>query len=172
MVVFPTSAVATLTATIAGASSERLPVISATISITASGAWATPPNSAIIPTTTNGAGLAGMPGRTPYPSRQNDAPSMPPITMPGPKMPPEPPEDAVVQELNRRTERKLRLRAEDRREPEVGPVDGVADDRRAQGRDDRLDFQVVQIEDLRGHQRPAERRPEDCPDAGAHAGRD
>ena len=50
------------TATIAGASIERLPVISATISITASGAWATLPNRAIIATITNGAGSIGMPG--------------------------------------------------------------------------------------------------------------
>ena len=84
--------VARPTATIAGASSERLPVISATISITASGAWAMPPKSAIIATITKGAGVAGMPGRWPAPSRQKAAPSIPPITMPGPKMPPEPPE--------------------------------------------------------------------------------
>jgi hypothetical protein len=75
----------------AGASSCRLPVISATISITAIGACAMLPKQAIIPTTTNGAGVLGTPGRSAS-SRHAPAPRKPPITMPGPKMPPEPPE--------------------------------------------------------------------------------
>ena len=41
---------------------------------------------------TNGPGLAGISGSASWPSRQNAAPSMPPMTMPGPKMPPDPPE--------------------------------------------------------------------------------
>ncbi len=80
------------TASMAGASSDRLPVISPTINITAKGAWAIPPKRAIIPTITNGAAVAGMPGRKPTVSRQKLAPSSPPMTIPGPKMPPLPPE--------------------------------------------------------------------------------
>ena len=88
----PTTKVASATATIAGASMPRLPVISATISMTARGACATPPKSAIMATMTKGAGCAGMPGANGSSSRQIDAPSRPPMTMPGPKTPPEPPE--------------------------------------------------------------------------------
>ena len=88
----PTTAEDTATASIAGAISERLPVISATMIITASGAWAMPPKSAIMPTITKGAGLAGTCGSTPNESRQSAAPSVPPTTTPGPKTPPEPPE--------------------------------------------------------------------------------
>ena len=91
MVLSPTMAVDIATTIIAGARSDRFPVISATMSITASGAWAMPPNIPIMPMMTKGAGLAGMPGSA-APRRQKEAPSMPPITMPGPKMPPEPPE--------------------------------------------------------------------------------
>ena len=49
-----------LVAIIAGTTIENSPVISATISITAIGAFATPPNIAIIPTMTNGAGVSGI----------------------------------------------------------------------------------------------------------------
>ncbi len=88
----PTMNVARPTATIAGASIDRLPVISATISITASGAWATLPKSAIIATMTKGAGSTGIAGAIGSRRRQIPAPRRPPITMPGPKTPPEPPE--------------------------------------------------------------------------------
>ncbi len=44
------------TATMAGARMAMLPVICATMSMTAIGAREMPPNTAIIPTTTNGAG--------------------------------------------------------------------------------------------------------------------
>ena len=80
------------TAIIAGASIDRLSVISATISMTASGAWAMLPNSAIMATITNGAGSIGTAGATGSRSRHSPAPSRPPMTMPGPKIPPEPPE--------------------------------------------------------------------------------
>ena len=62
------------------------------MSMTASGAWATLPNRAIIATMTNGAGSTGIAGAIGSSSRQMPAPSMPPMNMPGPKMPPEPPE--------------------------------------------------------------------------------
>ena len=81
----PTMSVASPTAIIAGASIARLSVISATISITASGAWATLPNSAIIATITNGAGSNGIAGAIGSSSRQIPAPSRPPMTMPGPE---------------------------------------------------------------------------------------
>ena len=68
-----------------GASIERLPVISATMSMTASGAWATLPNRAIIATMTNGAGSTGIAGAIGSSSRQMPAPSRPPMTMPGPE---------------------------------------------------------------------------------------
>ena len=84
--------VASPIAIIAGASMARLSVISATMSITARGAWATLPNSAIIATITNGAGSAGTAGAIGSRRRQIPAPSRPPMTMPGPKIPPEPPE--------------------------------------------------------------------------------
>ena len=80
------------TASIAGARSSRLPVISATMSMTAIGACAIAPKEAIIPTTTNGAGESGTPGAIGASSRQTDAPRNAPIIMPGPKMPPEPPD--------------------------------------------------------------------------------
>jgi hypothetical protein len=91
----PTMKAATPTAIIAGASMPRLPVISATISITAMGAWAMLPKRTIMPTITNGAGSAGSPGAIGSSSRQRDAPRRPPITMPGPNTPPEPPEPIV-----------------------------------------------------------------------------
>ena len=80
------------TAIMAGARIERLPVISATISMTASGAREMPPKQHIIPTITYGAGLWPMEGTTGSKSRQTEAPMKAPITMPGPKMPPEPPD--------------------------------------------------------------------------------
>ena len=49
------------------------------------------PKQAIIATTTNGAGECGTAGR-PSHRRQTAAPRKPPMTMPGPKMPPDPPE--------------------------------------------------------------------------------
>ena len=88
----PTTSVAMPIASIAGPSIARLSVISATMSITASGAWATLPKSAIIATITNGEGSTGTPGAIGSRSRQIPAPSSPPMTMPGPKTPPEPPE--------------------------------------------------------------------------------
>ena len=96
----PTTNVARPTAIIAGASIERFPVISATMSMTASGAWATLPKSAIIATITNGAGLVGMAGAIGSSRRQIPAPRRPPITMPGPKTPPEPP-DPIESEVER-----------------------------------------------------------------------
>ena len=45
-----------------------------------------------MPTITNGAGSAGTPGAIGSRRRQIAAPSRPPMTMPGPKMPPEPPD--------------------------------------------------------------------------------
>ncbi len=92
MLLLPTTNVARPTATIAGASIERLPVISATMSMTASGAWATLPKRAIIATITNGAGSAGIAGAIGSRSRQIAAPSRPPMNIPGPKIPPEPPD--------------------------------------------------------------------------------
>ena len=85
---------ATATATIAGASNERLPVISPTMSIIARGAWAMLPKTAIIPMMTNGPGSAGKPGRS-WKSRQKRAPVIPPATIPGAKMPPAAPEPTV-----------------------------------------------------------------------------
>src|SRR6201997_5128028 len=80
------------TATIAHGTTENDVVISATMIITASGACATLPKHAIMPTTTNTPGLSGSHGAcTNSPSRQIAAPVNPPITMPGPKMPPDPP---------------------------------------------------------------------------------
>ena len=54
-------AVEMATTIMAGASSDRFPVISATINITASGAWAIPPNMPIIPMMTKDVGFGGMP---------------------------------------------------------------------------------------------------------------
>ena len=79
-------------ASIAGASIARLSVISATMSITARGARAVLPKSAIMATMTNGDGSDGTPGATGSRSRQMPAPSSAPMNMPGPKMPPDPPE--------------------------------------------------------------------------------
>jgi len=84
--------VASPTASIAGASAVSEPVISATINITASGARQIDPKVAIIPTMTKGAGLCGTAGAIGSSTRQTAAPVNAPITMPGPKMPPEPPE--------------------------------------------------------------------------------
>ena len=80
------------TAMIAPGTTENDPVISATMIITASGAWATLPKHAIMPTTTKMPGCrAPRAASTSSPSRQIAAPTNPPMTMPGPKMPPEPP---------------------------------------------------------------------------------
>ena len=79
-------------ASIAGASMARLSVISATMSITASGARAVLPKSAIIATMTNGEGSVGTPGAIGSRSRQIPAPSRAPMNIPGPKIPPDPPE--------------------------------------------------------------------------------
>ena len=83
--------IATPTETIAGGSMPRSPVISATMSITARGAWAMLPKRAIMPTITNGAGSTGMSGATGASRRQMPAPTSPPMTMPGPNTPPDPP---------------------------------------------------------------------------------
>jgi hypothetical protein len=64
---------------------------SATINITASGAWVTLPKQAIMPTTTNGAGEWATAGRS-CASRQTAAPRKPPMTIPGPKIRPDPPD--------------------------------------------------------------------------------
>ena len=88
----PTMSVAMPTATIAGAISERFPVISATMIIVAMGMCPMLPKLAIMPTMTNGAGLSGTPGAKCSSRRQTAAPTSAPMTMPGPKMPPEPPE--------------------------------------------------------------------------------
>ena len=42
--------------------------------------------------TDQGAGSVGIPGSIGAKRRQNEAPSIPPMTMPGPKIPPDPPE--------------------------------------------------------------------------------
>ena len=79
-------------ASIAGASIARLSVISATMSITASGARAVLPNRAIMATMTNAEGSEGTPGAIGSRSRQMPAPSSAADEHPGPKMPPDPPE--------------------------------------------------------------------------------
>ena len=77
---------------IAPGTTENDPVISATMVKTASGAWETLPKHAIIPTTTKMPGPSGIPGRwNNSPSRQIAAPTNAPITIPGPKIPPDPP---------------------------------------------------------------------------------
>ena len=73
-------------------SSDSVPVISATMSITASGAREMLPKQAIIPTMTYGAGSWPRLGTIGSSRRQTAAPTKAPITMPGPKMPPDPPE--------------------------------------------------------------------------------
>ena len=80
------------TATIAPGMTANEPVISATMIITASGACATLPKQAIIPATTKTPGLSGIPGASARSARrQMAAPTNAPMTMPGPKMPPDPP---------------------------------------------------------------------------------
>ena len=69
-----------------------MPVISATMIMTASGAREMLPKQHIIPTMTYGAGSLPRLGTIGSSSRQTEAPRNAPITMPGPKMPPEPPE--------------------------------------------------------------------------------
>ena len=80
------------TVIIAPGSTENELVISATMIITANGACATLPKHAIIATTTKTPGPLGIPGS---PARsancQMAAPTKAPMTIPGPKMPPEPP---------------------------------------------------------------------------------
>ena len=80
------------TASMAGARIETLPVISATINITASGAREILPKQHIMPTITYGAGLWPMEGTIGSNRRHTAAPMKAPMTMPGPKMPPDPPE--------------------------------------------------------------------------------
>ena len=84
--------VATPTAISAGARTSMDPVISATINITAMGAREMLPKQAIIPTITKAAGSWGMPGAKGSSSRQTPAPVNAPMTRPGPKTPPEPPD--------------------------------------------------------------------------------
>ena len=80
------------TAIIAPGTTENDVVISATMIVTASGAWATLPKQAIIATTTKTPGPSGIPGAPAKSARrQIAAPTNAPMTMPGPKMPPEPP---------------------------------------------------------------------------------
>ena len=63
--------------------------------MTAIGAFATPPNSAIMPTITKGAGVAGSQPTRPCSTPQNAPPSMPPMNRPGANTPPLPPEPIV-----------------------------------------------------------------------------
>src|ERR1700758_1544358 len=80
------------TARIAPGTTEKEPVISATMIMTANGARATLPKHAIIPTTTKIPGPSGTPGRPDSsPSRQTAAPTKAPTTIPGPNRPPDPP---------------------------------------------------------------------------------
>ena len=80
------------TAIMAAGITENDPVISATMIITASGACATLPKQAIMATMMNTPGVSGSAGApTRSASRHIAAPTNAPITMPGPKMPPEPP---------------------------------------------------------------------------------
>src|ERR1700751_895194 len=80
------------TARIAPGTTEKEPVISATMIMIASGARATQPKHVIIATTTNTPGSWGTPGRPDSsPSRQMAAPTKAPITIPGPNSPPDPP---------------------------------------------------------------------------------
>src|SRR5689334_17945188 len=80
------------TPTAAAGTTENEPVISATMIMTANGAWATLPKQAIIATTTNTPGPSGIAGAPLISAdRQIAAPVNAPITTPGPKMPPDPP---------------------------------------------------------------------------------
>jgi len=88
----PDDEVAIPTAIMAGATTSRDPVISATIKMTAIGAREMLPKQAIMPTITKVAGSWGMPGAKGSSRRQTPAPRNPPMTRPGPKIPPEPPE--------------------------------------------------------------------------------
>ena len=58
------------------------------------------PKQAIIPTTMNGAGNDGMPGATSCRRRHTPRPTKPPMNMPGPKIPPDPP-DPIESEVAR-----------------------------------------------------------------------
>ena len=78
-----------------GASSERVPVISLTMRMTAIGTRPTPANSAIIPTITRGPGTGIIPGATEFSTTQNAAPTNPPTTSEGAKTPALPPEPTV-----------------------------------------------------------------------------
>ena len=80
------------TASMAGGIASKEAVIDATKSITASGAREMLPKHAIIPTITKIVGLCGIHGANGSSTRQTAAPTNPPITKPGPKIPPEPPE--------------------------------------------------------------------------------
>jgi hypothetical protein len=111
----------------AGGSRARLLVISATISIRPRGAWATLPKQAIMPTTMKEAGTPGMPGATVCTSRQRPSPRKPPMTMPGPKMPPEPPDpiDSEVVRIftsGRASTTQMALAARARRCPGAGRI--------------------------------------------------
>jgi hypothetical protein len=92
MVESPTTRAAVPRAIIAGGRRARLPVISATMSITPRRAWEMLPKQATIPTIMKGAGLSGTDGATGCRRCHIPAPTKAPITMPGPKMPPEPPD--------------------------------------------------------------------------------
>ena len=81
----PTTRVAIPIASIAGPSIARLSVISATMSITASGAWATLPKSAIIATITNGEGSAGTAGRDGLEEAPDPGPEQAADDHPGPE---------------------------------------------------------------------------------------
>lgn len=97
MVESPTRRTATETAPIAGTSREKSPVISVTMIIIAIGAWEMAPKRAIIPTITKtGTDSTGtIPGSARCSKAPRAPPADPPITSPGAKTPPLPPEPMV-----------------------------------------------------------------------------
>jgi len=90
--------------------------------------------SAIMPMITNAVGCWGMYGRIPWPRRQSAAPSIPPITMPGAKIPPDPPDpmDSDVAGIlaNGRTStiHSRRVSSVSARHPELHPPVALVDD--------------------------------------------
>ena len=88
------------TAPIAGTSSEKSPVISTTIIITAMGALEIPPKREIMPTTTK-TGIVDtwmISGKKVCSERPTAPPTAPPMTSPGANTPPLPP-DPIVSEV-------------------------------------------------------------------------
>src|SRR5437588_802025 len=134
----------------AGASMERLPVISVTMSMTASGACAIPPKSAIIPTITNGARESGTPGKTRYPNRIQPA-----------NEPAQEAEHDIVQQLRWGGKGEAAVYDEDGIPAGAGSEHTVTYDRGDQRRNDCLNFQVVFVEDFSGQYCPTQRGAED-----------